>query len=445
MRTRRGASRGSMRKYYQAILLVTAVVSLVSLLIYRHEYNKLRYVLEVFNYFGSKTADANCTHVNSTFAAFDPRFDEPIPSWQRLEDDLYIYSVYNINYRTLKEIRAIGLGTVNSVSNVQCLVFFESESKPVLGSLKFVPIGKLVLDVDGFRYRGYHFVCAYTSGETPTGITFVTKSNKYLDYAPIFPVRSPPRSASVSGGMAVCVTRSSTRPMRSIDMASFVGFHTLIGMDNFVVYDSGVPSAFNARLKELSRDPSSPRRFTYTVIPWNFPFVELERNVMREIVETDCLYRTYNSVAYAVVLAWNEYVVPKFHRATSDLLEDLKRTVSSYDRYRMRSATYCTQQADDERYVNSTLTILRKTGSVNEDRGERPAYVYQPREVLQAELQNSRIVSTKEIGRSLVTVNRYKYCDSDERSQETGDSTILRFAQDIENSWILRKYRDAPR
>ncbi|XP_011865773.1 PREDICTED: uncharacterized protein LOC105560883 [Vollenhovia emeryi] len=427
-----------MRKYHQAALAVTAVVSLVSLLVYRHEYNKLRYVLEVFNYFGKpgpRGADANCTNVGAGFATFNARFDEPIPSWQRLEDDLYIYSAYGINDR---EIRAVGLGTIGSVSNVQCLVFFESESKPILGSFRFLPIGNAVVSSLGenTRYGGYHFVCTYTSDETPTGITFVTKSNKYLSYAPIFPIKIQPRKPS-QDRIGVCVTQSSMKPTRSIDMIGFVSFHALIGMDNFIVYDSGISSEFNGKLKEMAGDPTSFWKFTYTVVPWNFPFTEIDQNVIRDIVEADCLYRTYNNVAYAVALSWNEYVNLKYHRATIDLLAELKRTRLTADRYRLNAVTFCTQQADNKRHANSTLTVLKKTRAIVNDPEDRSIYIHKP----YVTLQNSRMY-VREIGRDLIAVNQYKYCNqyNYRKSQGVEDLTILRFAHDVQNSWILRKY-----
>lgn len=426
-----------MRKYYQAALAVIAVISLVSLLIYRHEYNRLRYVLEVFNYFGKPgpRRDVNCTSFNPTFTTFNAKFDEPIPSWQRLEDDLYIYSAYSINN---KEIRAIGLGTISSISNMQCLVFFENESKPILGSSKFIPIGNAVSTNLGenSRYGGYHFVCTYTSNETPTGITFVTKSNKYLNYAPIFPIKVQPRSLSHSR-IGVCVMQSSMKPTQSADMIGFISFHALIGMNNFIVYDSGISSEFNSKLKEMANDLTSFWKFTYTVVPWNFPFTEINQNVIREIIETDCLYRTYNNVAYVVALSWNEYVVLKYHHAMIDLMIDFKQTKLIADRYKLKITTFCTQQADNKKYANSTLIVLKKTKSkrnlnILED---HTIYIHKPH----VTLQNSHIY-TKEIRKDLVIVNQYKYCDSYKSSREVEDFTILRFAQDLQNSSIFRKY-----
>jgi len=425
-----------MRKYYQAALAVTAVVSLISLLIYRHEYNKLRYVLEVFNYFGKpgpRTADTGCTNFNTTFTTFNTKFDEPIPSWQRLEDDLYIYSAYSIND---KEIRVVGLGTINSVSNMQCLVFFENESKPILGSFRFIPIGNAItLSLgENSRYGGYHFVCTYISDETPTGITFVTKSNKYLNYAPIFPIKIQPRSLSHSR-IGVCLTQSSMKPTKSIDMIGFISFHALIGMDNFIIYDSGISNEFNSRLKEMANDPTSFWKFTYTVIPWNFPFMEIDQNIIREIIETDCLYRTYNKVAYVIALSWNEYVNLKYHHAMIDLLADFKQTKLIADRYKLKTMTFCTQQVDNKQYANSTLTVLKKTKTDINALKNRSIYIHKP----YVSLQNSHVY-VKEIGNDLVAVNQYTYCDNYKENQEVEDVTILRFAQDIQNSSILRKY-----
>lgn len=425
-----------MRKYYQAILAVTAIVSLVSLLIYRHEYNKLRYVLEVFNYFGKpgpRRADVNCTNLGTSFTTFNAKFDEPIPSWQHLEDDLYIYSAYSINDR---EIRAVGLGTINSISNMQCLIFFENESKPILGSFKFISIGNAVVSSlrENSRYGGYHFVCTYTSNETPTGITFVTKSNKNLNYAPIFPIKIQPRSLSHSR-IGICVTQSSMKPAKSIDMIGFISFHALIGMDNFIIYDSRISNKFNSRLKEIANDPISFWKFTYTVIPWNFPFMDIDQNVIREIIEIDCLYRTYNNVAYAIILSWNEYVNLKYHRATIDLLADFRQTRLVADRYKLKTKTFCTQQADHKQYVNSTLMILKKTKTNVNNLKDHSIYIHKPH----VTLQNSHMY-VKEIGEDLIAVNQYKYCDNYKKNQEVEDPTILRFAQDVQNSSILKKY-----
>jgi len=164
--------------------------------------------------------------------------------------------------------------------------------------------------------------------------------------------------------------------------------------------------------------------------------MEIDRNVIREIIETDCLYRTYNNVAYAVTLSWNEYVNLKYHHAMIDLLADFKQTKLIADRYKLKSVTFCTQQPDNKQYANSTLTVLKKTKTNINILEDHSINIHKP----YVTLQNSHPY-VKEIGKDLIAVNQYKYCDNyKENYQEVEDLTILRFAQDIQNSSILRKY-----
>lgn len=435
-----------MKKYYQAVLVVTAVTSLISLFIYRHEYNKLRYVLEVFNYFGKyepRGANSSCINFNSTFTIFNAKFDEPIPSWQRLENDLYVYSAYSINYQTHKEIRAVGVGNITSILNMQCLVFFESDSKPLLGNFNFIPISKHSSTIQNSAYKGYHFVCTYSSSETPTGITFVTKSNRYLNYVPIFPIKVLPQNLGDNSKISVCVMQSSMKSLlpSMVDMVGFISFHTLVGMNNFIVYDSGIPNKFNSKLKEMANDPSASQRFTYTVIPWNFPFTEVDEMIAREIAVTDCLYRSYNNVAYSIVLSWNEYVVPRYHRATINLITDVKKTESEFDRYGLKPKFFCTQQSDNKKYANSTLTLFKKTKCSIASK-DQFVYIYHPHKMLYAELQNYSNIRTTRIGQNLISVNQYKFCEGDKDTKIAEDHTVFRFIEDVQNSWIFKKYRE---
>jgi len=230
--------------------------------------------------------------------------------------------------------------------------------------------------------------------------------------------------------------QSSMKPTRSIDMISFISFHALIGMDNFIIYDSGISNEFNTKLKEMANDPTSFWKFTYTVIPWNFPFTEIGQNFIREIMEIDCLYRTYNNVAYAITLSWNEYVVLRFHHAAIDLIADFKRFQMSADRYKLKTATFCTQQADDKQYIDSPLMVLKKTKSNADNLDDHFIYMHKPHVVL----QNSHIYTKEILKDSVALVNQYKYCDNYKNTSQTDDFTILRFAPDIQNSSILRKY-----
>ncbi|CAK9822361.1 hypothetical protein ANTRET_LOCUS907 [Anthophora retusa] len=426
-----------MRKYYQAALVVIAVVSLVSLLFYRHEYNKLRYVLEVFNYFGKpnqKNVETNCTNNVPIFTKFNMNFEEPLSSWQRLDNEVYVYSAYNIRE---KEIQAIGFGSPNNIKDMQCAVFFENEIKPILGSFSYLSINNSfnVTNTDrSFNYKGYHFYCSYIKNKIPVGIMIFTKSNTNLNDVPILPIKSQPHSLNNSN-MGMCVTPPSTKPMHPLHMIGFINFHDIIGVDNFIVYDFGISNEFNSNFKELSQSQNPYWTFTYTVIPWNFPFPGIHPTIMKDLIQADCLYRTYNKIMYVTTLSWEEYIVLRYHHSLIDLMADFKKSRLKADRYKLKTQTFCIQQADSTVAKNATFMIFKKLHFDSSIPDNQPIYIYNTHEILR------KNIYTRDIGKDLVTLNRYKYCLGSLNAETyTEDSSVLRFTEDIQNSQIFRKF-----
>lgn len=430
-----------MRKYYQAALAVTAIVSLVSLLFYRHEYNKLRYVLEVFNYFGKpdqRTVETDCTNNVPIFSKFSMKLEEPMSSWQRLDNDLYVYSAYNIRY---KEIQVVALGSPKSVKGIECAVLFENEIVPIVGSFSSVPIDGNVTSVDeNFDRKGYHFYCAYTQNSIPVGVIFYNNNNRsgsnINNYDPILPVKVQPESLNYTNA-AICVAPPFLNGMRLSDMISFVNFHDLIGVDNFIVYDFGISNEFNSRLKELSKSQNPYWKFTYTVVPWNFPFPGVDPSIIRDLIQADCLYRTYNKVLYVAALSWQEYIVLKYHHTLADLMKDYTTLRLKAERYKLSSLTFCVDQPDGPAVANVSYTIFKKFKYYSSIPDNQPIYIYNTHQVL---LRKS--VYTRNIGKDLVTVNRYRHCPGTTVFAERGveDKSITRFIGDVQTSQMFRTF-----
>ncbi|KZC11187.1 PREDICTED: uncharacterized protein LOC107189260 [Dufourea novaeangliae] len=426
-----------MRNYYQAALAITAVVSLVSLLFYRHEYNKLRYVLEVFNYFGKpnqKNVETNCTNNVSTFSKPNMKFEVPTSSWQRLENDLYVYSAYNIHDT---EVQVIGFGLPSSIQDMQCIIFFENEIKPTLGSFKYIPINSNLsgTNTDKSFYSGYYFYCHYTKNKIPVGITFLTKSNININDAPILAIKSDRYNSNYTN-VGVCVTPPLIKPMHSSEMIAFINFHDIIGMDNFIVYDFGISNDFNSQLKELSKSQNPQWKFTYTVVPWNFPFSGIHPNIIKDLIQADCLYRTYNKVMYTISLSWEEYVVPRYHHSLVELMTDFKQSKMKADRYKIKSLTFCTQQIDNAHTKNTRFTVFKKTYFESSIIDNRPIYIYNTDEVFKKDN-----IYIREIGKDLITLNRYKHCfEKPNPNADNEDTSILRFMEDIQDSPMYRKF-----
>lgn len=425
-----------MRKYYQAALAIIAIVSLLSLLFYRHEYIKLRYVLEVLNYFGKpnqRDVETNCTTVPPVFSKLNLKLDEPLSSWQRLDDDLYVYSAYSIREQ---QVQAIGFGSLDSIKDMQCEMFFENEVIPVLGVFKYVLINSNsdVTNVPS-NYNGYHFHCTHTRSKVPVGIAFVTKSNSDINNMPVLPVKSQLQSLNYTNA-GICVVPPLVKQLHPLEMLSFISFHDLIGMNNFIIYDFGVFNEFNSYMKNLPKAENLYGKFTYTVIPWNFPFFGIDRNVIRDIIEADCLYRTYNKVKYVATLSWEEYVVLKYHHSLINVMADHKKSRLKADRYKLTSLTFCTEQAGNMQTSNTSFDIFTKTRFDPNVIDNHSIYIHSSHDILKSNIY------TREIGKDLVVVNRYKHC-SEKAVPETAvmyDTSILRFTDDVYNSPVSKKF-----
>lgn len=435
IRTKNRHSDTRMRKYYQAALFVTAVISLISLLFYRHEYYKLRYVLEVFNYFGKPYQEGikiNCSRETPEIKRININLNEPLSSWQRLDDDLYVYSSFVTND---KKIQTISYGKLNNPS-LDCNVFFDDLLTPIPGIFSFSIIEN-TSDIPGkTAYRGYNLVCEYTEPMTPVGVNYQPRDQILFNAnSPILPVKNQPKTLSYNGS-ALCVAPPLNIPMSRSDMISFLNFHELVGMNHFVIYDYGIPNVFHKALKSLSQDQHW--NFTYEVIPWNFPIREIHPNVIKNIIEADCLYRTFNKVMYAATVSWEEYIVLKFHHIVSDLLIDFERTKMYGNRYMIQTQTFCTQQKDHKQSTNSTPIILRKIYTSPNALDANFLYIYKPHEAV-----NMKKIKTLKAAAKLIVLNRYVSCNdynANNVDSNKYESSILRFAADIQNSPIFKKF-----
>ncbi|KAL2732027.1 hypothetical protein V1478_004715 [Vespula squamosa] len=428
-----------MRKYYQAALAIVAIVSLISVLFYRHEYNKLRYVLEVFNYFGKpnqKQISTNCINNNVSFIEHNIKLDEPVSSWQRLNNDLYVYSAYNLRNN---KVHAISFSKKNAISNLQCIIYFEHETKAFVGNYKYIVISNtpyFANEEEKAGYNGYYLICAYTGNKIPIGVSFFTEFDKDDTNAPILSVVTQPQNLN-NNDITVCIIPPLLKPMHEIDMITFLSFHELIGINNFIAYDFGIANMLNNRLKELSIRNVPQSNFAYTTVPWNFPFSRLDANIMRDIIEADCLHRTYNKIMYIAILSWQEYIVLNYHHSVIDLLADYKSSKLLADRYKLNSLTFCTKELDDTFSTNFTLIMYRKIQFDTDLTDHYPIFISKPHEVL-----SKNNVYTQKMAKDLILVHNYKTCSDVKKIQKVNifNTSIPRFSKDIRNSPIFTRF-----
>lgn len=419
-----------MKKYYQLALALVCMVSVVTLLFYRHEYYRLRYVLEVLNFFGKpgySNVDPDC--LSSNFSLVDknrPSITEPLPSWQRLSDSHYVYSAFWENADGNYRASAISVGTEEINLKFGCHLWYDLLDEPVAGefSYKTAKNKKHPVPSAFMTLVAYDLYCTLALREitgTPYGVSFykTEDANHSVAYIPVH--FSAPSTPNVT---TVCIAPTAKHSIPKSSIVEFLSYHQLIGVTEFIIYNSGSVSRVASVLSHSSILERLGLDISY--MPWNFPYPG-SYDISRSIIESDCILRTKGNVRSVAVLDWNEYIVPKYHNSLSAMLDDLGKTSSLF---KLSKLTFCTQFADHRRSTKTDPIFLRKTHYVVTP--DLPAVIYQPEQAG---------ATTQKILPGIAVVHRYSHCTTQQSSsQENADSTMLRFAGDLGRSHLLKSW-----
>lgn len=436
-----------MRKYYQLTLVIISVISIVSLLIYRHEYNRLRYVLEVLNFFGTpgQSFSANdCTSSNVTHLSYDILgFREHIPSWQRISGTYSIYSAYWDSSEGHSQVKAIGVGIINGDTNFKCHIWFEDESEPVPGNFSFLilddkeNVNHILKPSKGLGFNAHFLHCkpSATFG-TPIGVSFYNLSS-HVPFKPFIPVQSVEDRAIIENGTLVCVAPSLIPGTSKSSVIEFLTYHQFVGINDFIVYDQTLPSQFPMVLQNRVVQ----ERFNLRVLflPWNFPYSAADNaRILRLALEKDCVMRATGRVRNIVVLSWNDYIVPKIYHSLAVMLDNLDSIRKSTTIFNLPTLKFCTDLPDDPQSDISLPMAARKTKCLKGSGLDKMFHVYRPLLVPASKTGTTQIVSP-----AIAAVHQYVTCFKDKGASPSVDSlmyepSILKFANEFKKSKLFR-------
>nr|XP_023022330.1 uncharacterized protein LOC111510635 [Leptinotarsa decemlineata] len=274
-----------MKKYHQLVLLIVSAISLSLFLVYRHEYNRLHYVLEVFNFFGQP---CNFSELQKADFVVEQHDWGPQPIWQEV-DNSYVYSAFLTG---TKDVKAIAISNDAKSVPRNCFLWFEDKKKPTPGKFKF---SKMATDA------AYNFFCSGSNPEsTPFAVSFGNRPGRESDLKKI--LLTDTSTSELRKNVTVCVSPSTFTKKKFIE---FISFHKVIGVDSFIFYESDIPH----RLSKLIKNLSQRLEVQVAFLPWNYP--KRDASSARTIVESDCLLRTSRQSKYVITLEMNEYLLPK--------------------------------------------------------------------------------------------------------------------------------------
>lgn len=378
----------TMRKYYQLILVIVCFVSIVTLLIYRHEYYRLRYVLEVLNFFGKPGLSEiefcgpgfNATMLSEILRNSSMEVRETPPLFQEIDDSFYSYSSFLQSYQKYEKltqthahnIDTIVIGKASVRPNFRCNIWLENVSKPKAGRFTFKIVSEPIND-----FRLYIFHCSLSKNiGKPKGVSFYMNNyNINPIHAPINRVievntkRKPRERSSIrfvnNIEPAICVIPNKVPLVSRDSFIEFLVFHHMMGVNSFTIYDSMISEDIIRRLNLL---PSDITQWTIQFFPLNYPFVFAKSyEIVHNAIELDCLFRHFkfdkdesNKVSHAIVMSWDEFLVPRVHTNVKAILDDFDPTRKTRT-IEVKPLLFCLNQYDDDNAEIGYPTIMKKT------------------------------------------------------------------------------------
>lgn len=483
MKTPRKSTGNIMRKYYQLILVVVCFLSIITLLIYRHEYYRLRYVLEVLNFFGKPGLSEiefcgpgfNATMLSEILRNSSMEVRETPPLFQEIDENFYSYSSFLRSYQKYGEltpahahvIDTIVIGKASVPPNFRCNIWLENAAKPKAGRFNYKIQSEPINN-----YRLYVFQCSMNKNlGKPKGISFyVNDYNINPIHAPISKViqvntkRKPRQSLSIKFvnniEPALCVIPNHVPIVSRDAFIEFLVFHHMMGVNYFTIYDSMISEDI---IRRLNLFPSDITEWSIQFFPLNYPFIfSKSYEVVRSAIELDCLFRHFrfdkeeaDKVSHVAVLSWDEFLVPRVHN-------DIKAALGDFDPTRsIRTTTvqpllFCLNQNDDDNAELGYPDIMRKTH-----------YYLIPHEKNTILIRNLDSMSTfehlfnltstsKEISVDVLGAHKYTECRDPKQLHPSGlgynetqmqvfqhkfEGAMMKFGQRLVSNKIYRLYR----
>ncbi|XP_066996282.1 uncharacterized protein [Anabrus simplex] len=449
----RSSSKPTMRKYYQLILVIVALVSALLALYYHHQYIRIHNVMEVLNFFGKPGQTAStydCSSINIT--NHDQKslsFADPMPVWQRISDTHFAYSAFWEQTAHGTEIKVISVGTGNSDPRFNCSLWFEDRKEPVVGRFSFSLLDSKenskndVKETKIGNVNAYYFYCKTQEKiGVPYGTAFF-KTDDLVPSEPLIPIQPITEKVLSENSTAVCIAPGLNPAFPRSLVFEFLSYHQLVGINNFVFYSKGVP---HKTLRVLQNSTLwNLLGISLTVLPWNFPYPLAEANVAIKLaVEKDCILRAAGKVRNVAVLAWNEFIVPRYHRSLAVMFDNFDAGKKTTARFSIPRIVFCIEYDDDPHTEVSSPLILRKTAYSKQSGLDRPLHVYRP---LLVSGDKVLALTTQSVSQGIAAVHHYTHCSKDDAQKlhvaegsMAHDSAMHRFTEDLKKSRVLRAW-----
>lgn len=389
-----------MRKYQQLALVLLSISCVAILLVYKSENNRLKYVLEVVNIFGRSDAASLIRIDNSSrYKSVPYDFDSPLPSWQRVGADVYVYSAFwqKNELEAGGTVVSLAVGLEQSIVNFKCQV--QHGGKDVVpGKFLFIrvenPTGSVAAP-NGEVFVIYKFLCKVKRDfGQPTEVVFTDATHSIKRFIPLRFIESKAIPQKMT--MTACVDLNNYLELedefrKPSAVLQYFLHHQIVGVDDFIVYNSNaLDSTTTAMLYNHG--------IKINLLPYNFPFDLANKHQNRLLIELDCLMRNFNAARYTFVSAINEFLYPNSRlRSNNQFLKYAGKVSSDVTEFTVTTRTIC---IDKRRKIFSDNLLYDVDA-----RNERPFVIHRPLDYNRTGSQE--VVKSLTVERNIMFVHRY--------------------------------------
>lgn len=404
-----------MRKYQQLALVLISISCVAILLVYKSENNRLKYVLEVVNIFGRSDAASLIRIDNSSrYRSVPYDFDSPLPAWQRVGADVYVYSAFwqKNDLEAGGTVVSLAVGLEQAIVNFKCQVQHGGgggggsnrvDSTVLPGKFLFSrvenPTGSVAAP-NGEVFVIYKFLCKVKrdlpGGQPPTEVVLTDATHAIKRFIPLRLIDS--KSIPQKMTMTACVDLNNYLELedefrKPSAVLQFFLHHQIVGVDDFIVYNS---NALDSGTTALLYNHG----IKINLLPYNFPFDLANKQQNRLIIELDCLMRNYNAARYTFVSAINEYLYPSSRlRSNNQFLKYAGKVSSDVTQFMVTTRTIC---IDKRRKIFSDNLLYDVDA-----RNDRPFVIHRPMDYNRTGSSPQELVKSLTVERGIMFVHRY--------------------------------------
>lgn len=293
-----------MRKYYQLILFILLIVSLVCFVIYKHEYDRLRNVLEVLNVFGSTVTDEPQATASTSRICHNGSL-EFIPDFWHKYSELEVYSAFKTANEKGWSINSLAIVTGNLsilLKQSSCaLVSGDVSDDKFEGTIEWKRI-----ETDNAS-MAYTIICNVPEMIGNSHLFSLYDSKKSSESLNL-PLHLGPAHLKDTA-TSLCVL-SNDPYWQAGDLSDFIQYYSLLGVDNFYLYHRGIGDQVISALKESAQTFDN---ITVHLATWNrltqsssFPFLDFA------LISHDCAWRHGAKRGPAVTVQFGHFLsLPK--------------------------------------------------------------------------------------------------------------------------------------